>query len=61
MMACVEKSLHEVEVVMDNKSCVVVIISSKGYPGGYAQGDKITMELLDEAGGVLLLPAFGFC
>jgi phosphoribosylamine--glycine ligase/phosphoribosylformylglycinamidine cyclo-ligase len=49
MMACVEKRLHEVELVMDSKSCAVVIISSKGYPGEYSQGDKITIRPLDDA------------
>jgi phosphoribosylamine-glycine ligase len=46
MMAYVEKRLHEVELVMDSKSCAVVIISSKDYPGEYSQGDRITIKPL---------------
>jgi phosphoribosylamine--glycine ligase/phosphoribosylformylglycinamidine cyclo-ligase len=55
MMACVEKRLHEVELVMDSKSCAVVIISSEGYPGKYFAGDRITMKALDAARCVSLL------
>ena len=46
MMACVEKCLHEVELIMDNKFCTVVITSSRGYPGKYSKGDKITISHL---------------
>jgi len=61
MMACVEKRLHEVELIMDNKFCAVVIISSRGYPGEYSKGDKITIKPLDEARCVSLPIIFGVC
>jgi phosphoribosylamine--glycine ligase / phosphoribosylformylglycinamidine cyclo-ligase len=44
MMACVEGRLHETEIVMDNKSCAVVVITSSGYPGSYPQGIEIKIE-----------------
>lgn len=44
MVACVEGRLHEMEVEMDDKFCAVVIISAKGYPGTYLEGDVIEID-----------------
>ena len=44
LMACVEGRLDEVEVVMEEEACAVVVVSSEGYPGNYWKGDVIEME-----------------
>ncbi|KAE9365255.1 phosphoribosylamine--glycine ligase [Stipitochalara longipes BDJ] len=41
MVACIEGRLHEMKVEMHDRFCVVVIISAKGYPGAYPEGDII--------------------
>jgi len=48
MVVCVEGHLHEVEIVMDNKSCAVVIIASGGCPGPYRQGVEIKMNTAED-------------
>ena len=35
MIACIEGFLDEVEILIDNKSCAVVVIASGGYPYAY--------------------------
>jgi phosphoribosylamine--glycine ligase len=61
MVACIEKRLHEVQLIMySRKSCAVVIISSQGYPGPYHQGDRVTMKPLGETC-VSRISAFGLC
>ncbi len=50
LMACVEGRLDEVELSTDdNKSCAVVVIASKGYPGEYITGKEIQIEDQDPA------------
>ncbi|KUJ16250.1 phosphoribosylamine-glycine ligase [Mollisia scopiformis] len=44
MSACVEGRLHDTDIVMNNESCAVVIVSSEGYPGPYPKGDHIEMD-----------------
>lgn len=55
-IACVQRRLHEVDIVMEDKSCAVVIVSSAGYPGQYAKGDEMRMTHRHEAGDVKILP-----
>ena len=44
MIACVEGRLHDVDIVMSDDSCAVVVGSSEGYPGPYRTGDLFTMQ-----------------
>jgi phosphoribosylamine--glycine ligase/phosphoribosylformylglycinamidine cyclo-ligase len=53
MMACVEGRLHETEVVMDDKSCAVVVIASSGYPGPYSHGKKIEIKPRQSSQGLI--------
>ena len=53
MMASVEGRLHETEVVMDNKSCAVVVIASGGYPGSYSQDIEIEIEPRQSSQGLI--------
>ncbi|KAN0089319.1 phosphoribosylamine-glycine ligase [Hyaloscypha variabilis] len=42
--ASVGERLHETKVEMRDKFCAVVIISAKGYPGAYPEGDIIEID-----------------
>jgi phosphoribosylamine--glycine ligase/phosphoribosylformylglycinamidine cyclo-ligase len=53
MMACVEGRLHETEIVMDDKSCAVVVIASGGYPGPYSQGKEIEIKPRQSSQGLI--------
>ncbi|KAE8448661.1 hypothetical protein EG329_009086 [Mollisiaceae sp. DMI_Dod_QoI] len=44
ILACVEGRLHETEILIDDKSCAVVVIASGGYPGAYPQGKEIDIN-----------------
>jgi phosphoribosylamine--glycine ligase/phosphoribosylformylglycinamidine cyclo-ligase len=44
LVACVGERLHETKVEMRDKFCAVVIISAKGYPGAYPEGDIIEID-----------------
>jgi phosphoribosylamine--glycine ligase / phosphoribosylformylglycinamidine cyclo-ligase len=54
LMACVEGRLHETEIVMDNKSCAVVVIASGGYPGSYPQGIEVKIDPKQGSQGLIL-------
>jgi len=41
MLACITGNLHQVDLVIEEKFRVAVILASGGYPGEYQQGYKI--------------------
>jgi phosphoribosylamine--glycine ligase / phosphoribosylformylglycinamidine cyclo-ligase len=54
LMSCVEGRLHETEIVMNDKSCAVVVIASGGYPGPYPQGIEIKIDPRQGSQGLIL-------
>jgi phosphoribosylamine---glycine ligase len=41
--ACSEKTLNKAEIKINSNKCATVILASKGYPGDYEKGKKITI------------------
>jgi phosphoribosylamine--glycine ligase len=48
-VAVAEKKLAQVELVIDQRTAVTVMMVSGGYPGDYEKGKKITLSLTEES------------
>ncbi|KAI0388561.1 phosphoribosylglycinamide synthetase [Xylariaceae sp. FL0594] len=57
MMACVHQRLHQVHLGFKPGFSVSIVLASKGYPGDYEIGKKISIEPTSKGGEVLMFHA----